>query len=81
MRIWSIKYQPFPLAYTTPAVARIEAETAADARALLMDRLGEDHDYKSATYVENYKIGEPQPYEPPAAKGRILSMDESGGGR
>lgn len=75
LQTWTIKYTAIPTAYNRPQVARVEAATAADALALLLDQLRECYDTsRPQAYTKNYVVQEPQAYVAPAVAGRVLSL-------
>jgi hypothetical protein len=67
---WQIRYVAIPTAHHRSQNAIIEAETAEDARALLLDALGEGNG------VTNYVVQPAVPYAPPAVRGRIVTLRE-----
>ena len=72
MSIWLIRYQKEPDSWgrrDDPQVARVEAESAAAALALLKDKLGDYLD------VDKHEYQEPVEYQRPQVKGRVISLE------
>lgn len=69
LKIWVVPYTRMPTNYHDTFRARVEAEDAKAARALVRDALGDN-----GPGLSNYVIGEPVLYEPPKSAGRVISL-------
>lgn len=67
MKTWNVRYCRIPTNYHDQQAALVEAETADDARTLVVRMLGDDR-----VGLNNYMVGKAEEYNPKPIAGRII---------